>query len=122
MSKSQRHTNTTASPDKLTCTDFTDFGQCAQTDLVVFFSWSKIISNYLDVKFEEFKKDDNREFGLVQNVTIGVAVFNQFMGLRNRLVIAAEKFCREENSSPMLIPLMSKDMIKNSNQLTSCSS
>ena len=34
------------------------------------------------------------------------------MRLRNQLVIAAEKFGREENWSPVLIPTTSKDMDK----------
>ena len=36
--------------------------------------------------------------------------FNQFMCLKNQLVIATENFGREENLSPELIPTMSKDM------------
>ena len=45
-----------------------------------------------------------------QNLTMGEAVFNQFMRLRNQLVIAAENFAREENLSRVLIPTMFKDM------------
>ena len=36
--------------------------------------------------------------------------FNQFMRLRNHLVIAAEDFDREENLSSVLIPTLSKDI------------
>ena len=50
------------------------------------------------------------EFRQVQNPTMGEADFNQFMRLRNQMVIAAEIFAREENLSPRLIPTMSKDM------------
>ena len=53
--------------------------------------------------------EDNRDFRLVQNLTMGEADFHQFMRLRNQLVIA-ENFGGEENSSPVLIPSMSKDM------------
>ena len=42
--------------------------------------------------------------------TMGDANFNQFMRLRNQLVIAAENFAREENLSTVLIPTTSKDM------------
>ena len=104
--------NTTASLDKLTCTDYVDFGKCQDT--FGHFFWSKNDSNYLDVKLKEFKKDDNKEFRLVQNLTMGEAELNQFMRLRNRLVNAAEKFefltPREEPLTPVLIPTMSRDM------------
>ena len=82
--------NTTASLDKLTCTDYVDFGKC-QDRLGQFF-WSKNDSNYLDVKPKIFKKDDNKEVRLVQNLTMGEADFNQFMRLRSQVVIAAEYF------------------------------
>ena len=67
-------------------------------------------SNYLDVKLKVFRKDDKKEFRLVQNLTTGEADFNQFMRLRNQLVNAAENVAREENLTPLLIPTMSKDM------------
>ena len=64
---------TTASLDKLTCTDYRDFGKCqyrfGQS------SRSKNDSNYLDVKLKVFKKDDNKEFRLVQNLQMGEAVY-----------------------------------------------
>ena len=41
---------------------------------------------------------------------MGEADFNQFMRLRNQLVNAVENFAREEMSTPVLIPTMSKDM------------
>ena len=97
--------NTTVSLDKLTCTNYVDFGKCQ--DRCGQFSWSKNDSNYLDVKLKVFRKDDKKEFRLVQNLTMGEAVFNQFMRLRNQLVIAAENFDREENLTPVLIPTMS---------------
>ena len=100
--------NTTASLDKLTCTDYVDFGKVQ--DRFGRFSCSKNDSNYLDVKLKVFKKDDNKQFRLVQNLTMGEADFNQFMRLRNQLVNAAKKFAREENLTPVLIPTMSKDM------------
>ena len=72
-----------------------------KTDLQI--SWCKNDSNYLDVKLKVFKKDDNKEFRLVQNLTMGEADFNQLMRLRNQLVNAAENFAREENLTPVLI-------------------
>ena len=90
--------NTTASLDKLTCTDCVDFGK--SQDRFGQFSWSKKDSNYLDVKLKLFKKDDNKYFRLVQNLTMREADFNQFMRLRNQLVNAAENFAREENLTP----------------------
>ena len=57
-----------------------------------------------------FQEDDNRDFCLVQNFTIGEVDFKQFMRPSNQRVIAAECFGREENLSPVLIPTMSKDM------------
>ena len=100
--------NTTASLDKLACTDYVEFGKCQ--DRFGQFSWSKNDSNYLDVKLKVFRKDDKKEFRLVQNLTMGEADFNQFMRLSNQLVNAAEHFAREENLTPVLIPTMSKDI------------
>ena len=64
----------------------------------------------MDVELKVFKKDDNKEFRVVQNLTIGEEDFNQFMQLRNQPVNAAENFAREENLTPVLIPTTSKDM------------
>ena len=60
LSRSPMAYNTTASLDKLTCTDYGDFGKCR--DRFGRFSWSNNDSNYLDVKLKVFKKDDNKEF------------------------------------------------------------
>ena len=64
----------------------------------------------MDLKLKVFRKDEKKEFRLVQNLTMGEADFNQFMRLRNQLVNAAENFAREENLTPVLVPTMSKDM------------
>ena len=109
--------NTTASLDKLTCTDYVVFGKCQ--DSFERLSWSKNDCNCLDVKLEVFTKDEKKEFRLVQNLTMGEADFNQFMRLRNQLVNAAENFAREENLTPVLIPTMSRDMDEQLNWLTS---
>ena len=100
--------NTTAFLDKLTCTDYVDFGKCE--DRFGKFSCSKNDSNYLVVKLKVFREDDKKEFRLVQNLTMGEADFNQFMRLRNQLVNAAENFATEEKFTPVLIPTMSRDM------------
>ena len=83
---------------------------CKCQDSFEQFYWSKIDSNYLEVEFKVFKRNNNRAFRLVQTLTNGEADFNQFMRLRNHLVIAEEKIAREENLSPVLVPTMSKDM------------
>ena len=85
--------STTASLEKLTFTDCVDFGECQ--DRFGLFFWSKIDSNYLDVKLKVFKKDDDKEFRPVQNLTMGEADFNQFIRLRNQLVNAAKSFAGE---------------------------
>ena len=108
--------NTTASSDKLTCTNYVDFAKCQ--DRFGLFSGSKNDSNYLDVKFKVYKIADSKELRLVQNLTMGEADFKQFMQLKNQLVIAAENFGREEQLSRVLIPTMSKTWMNNSNWLT----
>ena len=100
--------NTNASLDKLTCTDYVDFGKCQNR--FGQFSWSENDSNYLDVKLKAFRKDDKKEVRLVQNITMREADFNQFMRLMNQLVNAAKNFAQEKNLTPVLIPTVSKDL------------
>ena len=100
--------NTTVSLTKPNCTNCVDLGKCQ--DRFELFYWSKTDSNYLDVILKVFKKDDNKEFPLVQNVTMGVTDRNQFMQLRIQTVIAAENYAKEENLSTVLIPTLLKDM------------
>ena len=64
----------------------------------------------MDYKLKVLEGEDNRDFNLVQNLTMGETDFIQFMRLRNQLVFAAENFGREENLSPLLIPTMPKDI------------
>ena len=67
--------NTTASLDKLTCTDYVDFGK--SLDRFGQFSWTKNDFNYLDIKLKVFKREDkNAEFWLRQNLSMGEADFN----------------------------------------------
>ena len=108
LTRSPMTYNNTASLDKSTCTDYVDFGKC-QERFGQFF-WSKNDSNYLDVKLKVFRKDDKKEFRLVQHLTMGEAYFKQFMRLKYQLVNAAKNFAREENLIPVLILTMSRDM------------
>ena len=101
--------NTTASLDKLTCTDYVDFGK--SEDRFGRISWSKNDSNYFDNKLKVFKREDkNAEFRLGQNLSMGEADFKQFIRQRNQLVVAADNFFREQNLSPVLQSTLSKDM------------
>ena len=101
--------NTTASWDKLTCTDYVDFGK--SSDRFGRFSWTKNNSSYLDIKLKVFKREDkNGEFRLRQNVSVGKADFNQFIRQRNQLLVAADNFLREQNLSSVLQSTLSKDM------------
>ena len=68
----------------------------AKMDLVTFL-WSKIDSNYFRVKTKVLTKDDDKDFRVVQNLTMREAEFTQFLRFRNQLVIAAENFVIEEN-------------------------
>ena len=61
--------NTTASLDKLTCTDYMDFSK--SQDRFEQFFWSKIDSNYLNVNLKVFKKGGNKGSLLVQAFTMG---------------------------------------------------
>ena len=101
--------NTTASLDKLTCTDYVDFGK--SSDRFGRFSWTKNDSNYFDLKLKVFKRDDKKaEFRLTQNFSIREADFNQYNRQRNQLVVAADNFLREQNLPPVLQSTLSKDM------------
>ena len=103
--------NTTETLDKLTCTDYVDFGK--SQDRFGRFCWSKNDSNYLDIKLKVFKRENkNAEFRLRQNLSMGEADFNQLIRQRNQLVVAAENCLREENSSPVLQSTLFKDMEK----------
>ena len=102
--------NTTATLDKLAWTDYVDFGKCQER--FGRFSWTKNDSNnYLDIQLKVFKRvDKNAEFRLRQNLSMGEADFNYFIRQRNKLVVAADNFLREQNLSPVLQSTLSKDM------------
>ena len=98
----------TTTLDKLACTDYVDFGKCP--DRFGRFFWSKISFDYSDVKLKVFKRDENKQFRLAQNLTMGEADFNQFIRLRNQLVVAVRDFSKEENLIPVHVKLLAKDM------------
>ena len=101
--------NTTATLDKLTCTDYVDFGKCQ--DRFGQFSWSKNDSNYLENKLKVFKREGkNAKSRLRQKLSMGEANFNQFIRQINQLVVAADNFLRENNLSPVLQSTLSEDM------------
>ena len=93
---------------KLVFSTCVDFGGCHDRSRQ--FVWSNNDSKYLYVKLKVFKRYHNKEFGVVQNVTRVEAEFNQFMRLRNQVVIEAENFAQEETLSPVRIPRLSKVM------------
>ena len=100
--------NTTASLDKLTCTDYVDFGK--YQDRFEQFSWTRNDSSYLDIKLKVFKREDKKAgFRLRQNLSMGEADLNQLIRQRNQLVDAADDFLKEQSLSPVLQSL-SKDM------------
>ena len=100
--------NTTTTLDKLACTDYVDFGECQ--DRFGRMSWSRNSFDYLDVKLKMFKRDENKKFRLAQNLTMGEPDFNQFVRLRNQLVVAVRDFSKEENLVPVQVKLLAKDM------------
>ena len=87
--------NTTETLGKLACTDYVDFVKCR--DRFGRISWFKNSFDYLNVKLKVFKKDENKEFRLAQNLTMVEADFKQFIRLRNQLVVAVRDFNKEEN-------------------------
>ena len=100
--------NTTPTLDRLACTDYVDFGKCQ--DRFGRVSWSKTSFNYMDGKLKVFKGDENKQFRLTQNLTLGEADFIQFIRLRNQLVVAVRDFSREENLPLVQVKLLAKDV------------
>ena len=101
--------NTTAPLDKLTSTDYVDFGR--SSDRLSRFSWTKNDSIFLDIKLKVIKREDkNAVFRLRQNFSMGEADFNWLLCQRSQPVVAAVKFLREQNLSPFLQSTLSKGM------------
>ena len=100
--------NITASLDKLACTNYVDFGK--SQDRFGQTSWSKNPFGYLDKKLKVSNRDENKQFQLAQNLTMGEADFNQFIRLRNQLVVAVRDFSKEKNLTPVQVKPLAKDM------------
>ena len=100
--------NTTATLENLACTNYVDFGKCQ--DRFGQKSWSKNFFDYLDVKLKVLKRDENKQFRLAKNLTMGEADFFQFTRLRNQLVAAVKDFSKEENLPPVQVKLLAKKM------------
>ena len=100
--------NTTATLDKLACTEYVDFGVCHYRFGRI--SCSKKSFDYLDVKLKVFKKDESNQIRLAQNLTRGEADFNQLIRLRNQLLVADREFSKAENLPPVQVKLLAKDM------------
>ena len=62
------------------------------------------------MKLKVFKRDENKQFRLAQNLTMGEADFNQFIRLRYQLVVAVRDFSKEEILPPVQVKLLAKDM------------
>ena len=62
------------------------------------------------MKLEVFKKDENTQFRLAQNLTMGEADINQFIRLRNQLVVAVRDFSKEEILPFVQVQQLGKDM------------
>ena len=62
------------------------------------------------MKFKVFKKDENKQFRLAQNLTMGKTAFNQFIRLTNPLVVAVRDCSEGENLPPVQVKLLGKDM------------
>ena len=106
---SEKACNTTATLEKLSCTDYVDFGKCQ--DRFGQFSWTTKDSKYLDNKLKVFKREiKDAEFRLRQNFDMGEANFNQFIRQRNQLAVAADNFLTEQKLLPVLHSTLSKDM------------
>ena len=58
---------------------------------------------------ELFKRDEKKQFALAQNLTMGEADINQFVRLRNQLVVAVRDFSNEENLPTVQVTLLAED-------------
>ena len=93
--------NTAIFLDKSTCTDYVVFG--IRQYWFGQLSWSENDSYILNNEIRVFKIDKNRDFSLVQNLTMEEADINQFMRLRKLLVFAAKNLSRVQILSPLLM-------------------
>ena len=71
--------------------------------------WSKSSFDYSDLKLKVFKKDGNKEFQLVQNLTMVETDINRLIRLGNLLVVAVRDFSREETVPLVRVKLLAKN-------------
>ena len=57
---------------------------------------------------QNVQERQNKKFRLAQNLTKGEADFNQFIRLRNQLVVVVRDFSKEENPPPVQVKLLAK--------------
>ena len=53
-----------------------------------------------------FKRDENKQFRLAQKLTMGEADSNQFIRLRNQLVLKVREFSKDESLPPVQVKLL----------------
>ena len=100
-----------ASLDKLTCTDYVDFGK--NEDRFGRLSWSQTEKNdtkYIEIQLKVFRKDINGEFRKHQQITLGESDFKQLLLLRNQIVFATADFAKDEKLQPVVTAPLSKDL------------
>lgn len=100
-----------ASLDKLSCTDFVDFGK--NGDRFGRLSWSQTEKNdnkYIEIQLKVFRKDVNGEFRKHQQINLGEGDFKQLLLLRNQIVVAAVDFAKDEKLEPIVTAPLSRDL------------
>ena len=73
----------------------------ATIDLVAFLGPK--MANTLGCRLKNLKKEYNKGFWLVQNITMRESVLNQIVRLWNQVVAAADNFGRDQSLSPIQI-------------------
>ena len=101
----------TAAPEKLTCTDFVDFGK--NEDRFARTSWSQVARNdnkYLEIQLKVFRRDDEAEFCKHQQINEGESDFEHFLQLHNPKVVATGEISRKETLGLIETSPLSKDL------------
>ena len=111
-STSQMTHKTTSSDDKLTCTDYVDFGDYWTRYGRI--SWSQIEKDgtntkYLQIQVKVIKKDQHGEFRVHQKLNMGELDFKAFLTLRNQLYNAATHFAKEQDLKPITDSLLDEN-------------
>ena len=89
--------NMIASPDKLSSTDFLDFGKNQDLD-----PKENNDIKYLESEPKVFRRDDQWEFRKQQEINMGESGLNQVLRLRNQIVVNAGDFEKDENLQPFV--------------------